>query len=70
MDLKWVFIVNPVAGGGFAKKYTATLQEKISQHKISAEVVFTERKGHATELANQFVEKGFKYIIGVGGMVR
>lgn len=67
MESNWVFIINPVAGGGFATKYVATLQEKIKQYNISAELVFTERKGHATELANQYAKKGFRYIIGVGG---
>ncbi len=67
MESSWVFIVNPVAGSGSAKKYNTILQEKIKQYKISAELVYTERKGHATELANQFAEQGFRYFIGVGG---
>jgi len=67
MESKWVFIINPVAGGGFASKYVATLQEKINEYNISAELVFTERKGHATELATQYIKKDFRYIIGVGG---
>ena len=67
MESRWVFIINPVAGNGFAKNYIGTLQEKIKQYELSAELVYTERKGHATELANQYAEKGFRYIIGVGG---
>ena len=67
MESSWVFIINPLAGGGFATKYVATLQEKIKQFNISAELVFTERKGHATELTTQYAKKGFQYIIGVGG---
>jgi len=49
------------------KKYDAILREKIKQYNVSAEIVFSEKKGQATELANQYAEKGFKYIIGVGG---
>jgi diacylglycerol kinase (ATP) len=64
---KWVFIVNPIAGNGFAKKYSSVLQEMIKKYNIDGEMVFTERKGHATELADLYSEKGFKYIIGVGG---
>ncbi len=67
MESTWVFIINPVAGSGSAKKYNTILQEKIKQYKISAELVYTERKGHATELAKQFAEKGFRYFVGVGG---
>ena len=34
---------------------------------LNAEIVITERIGHATELSETYLEKGFKYIIGVGG---
>lgn len=64
---EWVFIVNPIAGNGFAKKYVPTLEEMLKQYNIDAELVFTERKGHASELAEQYAGKGFRYIIGVGG---
>lgn len=67
MESKWVFIINPVAGAGFAAKYVATLEKKISEYDIPAELVFTERTGHATELAAQYAKNGFRYIIGVGG---
>jgi YegS/Rv2252/BmrU family lipid kinase len=64
---KWVFIINPIAGNGFAKTLVTKLEEKIKKHNIEAEMVFTERSGHATELSTQYLEKGFSYIIGVGG---
>jgi diacylglycerol kinase (ATP) len=64
---KWVFIVNPVAGSGAAKSQLSKLSEMIKKNNIDAEVVFTEKKGHATELSGTFYEKGFKYIIGIGG---
>jgi diacylglycerol kinase (ATP) len=64
---EWVFIINPIAGNGFAGTIAGKLNEMILKYNISAEVVFTERPGHATELSRQFLEKGFKYFIGVGG---
>ena len=64
---EWVFIINPIAGNGFAGKMTGILNEMILKYNISAEIVFTEKPGHATELSRQFLEKGFKYFIGVGG---
>jgi YegS/Rv2252/BmrU family lipid kinase len=64
---KWVFIVNPVAGNGFGKTIVHELKEHIVRYKIDAEVVFTERSGHATVLAEEYLKKGFSYIIGVGG---
>ncbi len=27
MESKWVFIINPIAGAGYAKKYIATLKK-------------------------------------------
>lgn len=64
---KWVFIVNPVAGNGFAKTIVPKLEEMIQKHNIDAEVVFTERSGHATELSAKYLKQGFDYFIGVGG---
>ena len=63
----WVFIINPIAGNGFAKTLVPKLEQMIEQHDINAEIVFTERSGHASELAKLYVERGFNYIIGVGG---
>jgi len=64
---KWVFIVNPVAGNGYGREIVPELKEQIEKYKIDAELVFTERSGHATLLAEEFLKKGFGYIIGVGG---
>ena len=64
---KWVFIVNPVAGNGFGKIIVPVIREKIKQFNIDAEVVFTEKHGHATDISRNYLEKGFRYIIGVGG---
>lgn len=64
---KWVFIVNPIAGNGFAKSLVPKLGEMIARHGVSAEIVFTERSGHATRLSEQYYNQGFDYIIAVGG---
>lgn len=64
---KWVFIVNPIAGNGLAKKYEKIVKEKIISYQINAEVISTKYKGHASELAIEYAEKGFNYIIAVGG---
>jgi YegS/Rv2252/BmrU family lipid kinase len=67
MTDKWVFIVNPVAGGGSAKSQLPRLDEMIKKNNIEAEIVFTLKNGHAEELSREFLEKGFRHIIGVGG---
>jgi diacylglycerol kinase (ATP) len=63
----WIFIINPVAGNGVAGEYADTVKAMIRQRQLDAELVFTERRGHATEIANEYVQKGFQHIIGVGG---
>jgi diacylglycerol kinase (ATP) len=64
---KWVFIVNPIAGNGFAKTMVPWIEEKIRKYSIYGDIILTEKSGHATELSRQFYEKGYDYIIGVGG---
>ncbi len=64
---KWVFIINPVAGNGAAKLLIPRLENILTLKMIDAEIVFTEKPGHASELSAYYYNKGFNYIIGVGG---
>jgi diacylglycerol kinase (ATP) len=64
---KWVFIINPVAGGGFALSMEKTIREMTDIKGITAEIVFSEKRGHASQLSEEYAGRGFKYIIGVGG---
>jgi YegS/Rv2252/BmrU family lipid kinase len=64
---KWVFIINPVAGNGSANLLIPKLEDMLTKNKIDAEIVFTERKGHASVLSSDYYGKGADYIIGVGG---
>ncbi len=64
---KWVFIINPVAGNRASEKVVPKLKDMIEKQGIMAELVFTERPGHASDLAEAYLRKGFNYIIGVGG---
>ena len=66
-EQKWVFIVNPIAGNGFALTLAEEVKKKIRTYNLDAEIVFTERKGHATSLAEKYAALGYSYIIGVGG---
>ncbi len=67
MTDKWVFIVNPVAGSGSAKSLLPKLEEMIRKNNVDAEIIFTKAKGHAVELSGICLEKGTRYIIGIGG---
>lgn len=64
---KWIFIVNPIAGNGFARTLVPEIEKQIERHGINGEIVFTERIGHATELSQLYSQKGYKYIISVSG---
>jgi diacylglycerol kinase (ATP) len=60
MKDKWIFIVNPVAGSGSAKS-------QLPQLDIEGEIVFTGKRGHAEELSANYLGKGFRYFIAIGG---
>ena len=67
INKEWVFIVNPIAGNVYGKTIVPKLREMILKHNVDAEIIFTERSGHASELSEFYFKKGFKYIIAVGG---
>lgn len=64
---KWVFIVNPVAGNGYAKSVVPVILQMAEKHKVTSEIVLTEYPGHASEISRSYIKKGFRYVIGVGG---
>ena len=64
---RWAFIINPVAGNGYSETIVPILKQMIEKYKIDAEIILTERPGHAKELSEIYSTKGFRYIIGVGG---
>jgi len=66
-DQKWAFIINPIAGNGFANTLVPKIEEMIKRHSLNAEIVYTMRSGHASELSEKYHAKGFRYIVGVGG---
>jgi len=66
-EKKWAFIVNPIAGNGLGKSLIPALNQVIHRHAVCAEVVVTERKGHASELVQYFFEKGFQNFVAMGG---
>jgi diacylglycerol kinase (ATP) len=64
---KWVFIVNPIAGNGFAKTMIPVIEEKLRKYGIDGDIVLTESSGHASEISESCCRKGYNYIIAVGG---
>jgi len=66
---KIVFIVNPKAGITPKSKVVIELLAGniIPSSRFIPEVVFTERAGHATEIANDAVERGVDIVVASGG---
>jgi YegS/Rv2252/BmrU family lipid kinase len=64
---KWCFIINPAAGAGRVAKQWANIEAALLEAEINFEVLYSEQKMHATELAKKAVENGSRHIIAVGG---
>lgn len=62
------FIINPISGTqGNKKKLPKVIAETLDPEQWLWNIVFTEYKGHAIELAQQYTIMGFDAIIAVGG---
>jgi len=60
-------IVNPIAANGKTAGRWPPIQEFLRTQGLDFDHVFTERPGHATELARQAVAEGCTLIVAVGG---
>ena len=66
----WFIIVNPAAGNGTSAKIWPRIQTQLRRQNLAFRAVFSERKGHATQLAAQAVRDGFRKLMAVGGPSR
>ena len=64
---KIAFIINPVSGTKNKFKTKQIIENELDTQKFEPIFCFTERCGHATELAKKFVENGIKFVVAVGG---
>jgi diacylglycerol kinase (ATP) len=64
---KYFVIVNPNAGGGKAAKDWPLIQSLFTQKGLDIEVIFTKKRRHAMRLASDFISKGYRNFIVVGG---
>jgi YegS/Rv2252/BmrU family lipid kinase len=64
----WAFIVNPIAGTGYALKAMKNLEEQLRQKGIEYKTFLTERPGHATQIAADLAGQDQVYaVVAVGG---
>ena len=62
------FIINPISGTqNNKKKLPKQILQLLDSKQWLPNIVFTERAGHATELASQFAKMGFEAVVAVGG---
>lgn len=68
-DIKteWFFIVNPRAGSGKTMSLWVPAEQKLQKLGISFVTAMTDHKRHATELAFEAAQKGYRRIVAVGG---
>lgn len=64
---KLIFIVNPISGTQSKELILNLLDEKIDKERYSWDVVYTERAGHAIEIAAQAAESKADAVIAIGG---
>ena len=63
----WFVIVNPTSGSGYGLKDYPRIAKLLRDNQIYHDAVFTEHQYHATELAVEAINKGYRKIIVVGG---
>ncbi len=67
MTIKPKLIYNPTAAQGNAGKILSEVEEKLSQRNFEYELLLTDKRGHAMELAREAAESGCNLVIAAGG---
>lgn len=67
MKFKIAFIINPFSGTGKKEDLSTLILQELDSTLFEPEIVFTKFRGNGTKLAKSYVEKGFNYIVAVGG---
>jgi YegS/Rv2252/BmrU family lipid kinase len=66
-DPAWFIVINPVSGGGAARRRWPKLRAELEGRGLSYRVVTTDAPGHATTLAREAVTGGARHLLAVGG---
>ncbi|MFM7594962.1 MAG: diacylglycerol/lipid kinase family protein [Flavobacteriales bacterium] len=61
------FIVNPISGGRKKAELPELIAAHLNHNKFTYEIIYTEHKGHAVELAQKAVDLGIDIVCAVGG---
>lgn len=64
---RMIFVVNPISGTQSKEMILGLLDEKVDKEKYAWEIVYTERAGHAVEIAAKAVEEKVDIVVAIGG---
>lgn len=64
---KIVFIINPISGTQNKESLVKSFDEVIDKERFSWEVVYTQRAGHAIEIAKEAAQNNVDIVVAVGG---
>lgn len=67
MAIDWTMILNPRAGGGRARSLWPKIAEALDQAGVRYTIMQTERREHATYLAQEAIKTGSRHILSLGG---
>ena len=67
VEKKILFVVNKYAGIGYPSDLERSIKTACERNSASCAIEFTQRKGHAIELAKEAHGQGFDEVIAVGG---
>lgn len=64
---RMMLIINPISGNGKKRGMADEIADGLGAHGIKVDIAYTERPGHATELAAMGVAQGYDAVIACGG---
>lgn len=65
--MKYLVIVNPTSGRGYAEKVVPDIEAGMQKHGLEFDLVRTERPWHAAEIAEKAVKDGYDVIVTASG---
>lgn len=64
---RWFIIINPVSGGGRARRLWPRLAAALARYGIQCDHAVTSHAGHAVQLAQQAIASGHRRLLALGG---
>ena len=65
--MRAIFVLNPISGVVNKSGLPKLIDQYIDHEKFDYEIRYTERAGHATEIAKEAVSAGIDVVVAVGG---